>query len=125
MLLQSHDGAIYLLPALPDAWADGSIAGLVARGGFKVNMVWRNHRIQKLTIFSALGGKCRLRTNQQLSSVILKKATGNNSNSYYRVENITTPVINVPATNLALNMPANWLYDLETKPGKTYIFEVK
>jgi alpha-L-fucosidase 2 len=125
MLLQSHDGAIYLLPALPDAWADGSITGLVARGGFKINMVWRNHRIQTLTIYSALGGKCRLRTNQQLNSKILKKAVGDNVNQFYQVYKITGPVVKVSSADLALKMPANWLYDLETKPGKTYTIDVK
>jgi alpha-L-fucosidase 2 len=71
MLLQSHDGAIYLLPALPDEWKDGSISGLMARGGFKVDIRWTNHKIVKLVIHSSIGGNCRLRVNQQLKSLLL------------------------------------------------------
>jgi len=125
MLLQSHDSALYLLPALPDDWSEGSVSGLVARGGFKVSLVWHNHRIQQIKIYSALGGNCRLRANQQLSSAILKKAVQNNNNPYYKAETITKPVLKVPAKDLAANLPANWLYDLETKPGKTYVIQVK
>jgi alpha-L-fucosidase 2 len=125
MLLQSHDGAIYLLPAIPDAWNEGSISGLVARGGFKIGMKWHDGRIQKITIYSALGGKCRLRTNQALNSNILKKATGSNTNIYYKTEKTTEPIIKVPVTQLAVELPSSWLYDLETKPGKTYTIEVK
>lgn len=125
MLLQSHDGAVYVLPALPDDWSEGSVSGLMARGGFKVDLVWRNHHIQQIKIYSALGGNCRLRANQQLSSVLLKKAIKNNNNPYYKVDEVANPILKVPATTLAANTPANWLYDLETKPGKTYVIQVK
>jgi alpha-L-fucosidase 2 len=125
MLLQSHDGVIYLLPAIPDAWNEGSVYGLVARGGFKVNIIWRHHRIQKITIYSALGGNCRLRTNQQLSGNILKKATGSNTNIYYKSERIIKPIIKVPLTQLSAKLHKSWLYDFKTKLGKTYTIEVK
>ena len=125
MLLQSHDGAVYVLPALPDDWSEGSVTGLMARGGFKVDLVWSNHRIQQIKIYSALGGNCRLRANQQLSSAVLKKAIKNNTNPYYKVDEVTKPILKVPAATLAANTPANWLYDLETKPGKTYVIQVK
>ena len=62
MLLQSHDGAVHLLPALPDAWATGSVQGLVARGGFVVDMNWNGVQLDKAKIHSRLGGNLRLRS---------------------------------------------------------------
>ncbi|MDP4250808.1 MAG: glycoside hydrolase family 95 protein, partial [Bacteroidota bacterium] len=62
MLMQSQDGDIYLLPALPDAWPEGSVTGLRARGGFEiVSMVWKEGKLKEVKIKSTLGGNCRLR----------------------------------------------------------------
>jgi alpha-L-fucosidase 2 len=63
MLLQSQNNEIALLPALPDAWADGEISGLKARGNFEVGMRWKDKRITTAYILAIIGGKCRLRTN--------------------------------------------------------------
>ena len=61
MLLQSHEEAINLLPALPAAWPDGSISGLCARGGFQVDIEWQARRLVLATIISKRGGQCKLR----------------------------------------------------------------
>ena len=63
MLLQSHDGCITLLPALPDAWRNGSFAGLVARGGFKVSAEWKDGRVIHCSVRGAVGKKFRLKYN--------------------------------------------------------------
>ena len=59
MLLQSHAGYIHLLPALPDNWQSGSIKGVRARGGFTIDMEWKESRITRLSVTSHSGGTCR------------------------------------------------------------------
>lgn len=61
MLLQSHRGTIDLLPALPTAWPDGSVGGLLARGGFQIDINWAAGRLTQATIRSTLGERCRIR----------------------------------------------------------------
>lgn len=68
MLMQSHGGAIHLLPALPDAWANGSIKGLRARGGYEVDIDWRDGKLAGATITPSRTGTLRLRTSTPLRS---------------------------------------------------------
>ena len=62
MLLQSHENELAFLPALPAAWKDGEVKGLVARGGFEVGLRWKDGRITEVTLHSKLGRPCRVRS---------------------------------------------------------------
>jgi alpha-L-fucosidase 2 len=61
MLMQSHEGYIQLLPALPKAWNTGSFDGLVTRGNFELSMNWENSKISLLKIIAKSGGKCTIK----------------------------------------------------------------
>jgi alpha-L-fucosidase 2 len=60
MLLQSHRGFVQVIPAIPEAWADGMFRGLCARGGFEVDATWREGKVTEVRVLSKAGGKLRL-----------------------------------------------------------------
>jgi alpha-L-fucosidase 2 len=125
MLMQSYDGFIYLLPALPEVWKDGSITGLKARGGFEIDMTWKGGKIETLTIHSKLGGNCRLRTKEALKGAGLKTAKGKNFNPLYIIADVKKPIVSEQAKLNAVVLPATFLYDLSTEAGKSYTFRIK
>lgn len=120
MLLQSHDGFVYLLPALPSSWADGSVSGLVARGGFVVDMTWRDGRLERLTVHSRLGGNLRLRSAVPLKCSGLSKARGDNPNPLFALPVTPKPIVNATGAVEVSPQPKTYLYDLSTEAGKTY-----
>jgi alpha-L-fucosidase 2 len=67
MLLQSHQGHLHLLPALPPAWPAGEVSGLCGRGGFVVEMAWQGGEVRTATVLSRQGGPCRVRSTRALA----------------------------------------------------------
>ena len=104
MLLQSHDGTLHLLPALPSVWEKGSVKGLVVRGGFTVDMEWECCRLTALKVRSGIGGNLRLRTSVPL-------VTGDGEK--------LVPEISVSPD---ASIPDTYVYEIPTKAGKVYGF---
>jgi len=73
MLVQSTDKQITLLPALSDAWSEGSVSGICARGGFVVSMDWANKTPKTVTISSKIGGKTTLVCGNKQKTITLAK----------------------------------------------------
>lgn len=129
MLMQSANGEVHLIPALPDVWPAGSISGIRAIGGFQiVSMDWKDGKLTRAVIKSTLGGNLRLRSPNALkinAGGSLKKATGKNTNAFFFVEEITTPVVSEKANIAPLQLKETVVYDLPTVAGKTYTLIVQ
>ena len=73
MLVQSHMGFIQLLPALPDAWKEGSINGICAKGNFEVSIAWENNQLKEATVTSKAGTPCTIKYGDQTLSFKTQK----------------------------------------------------
>jgi alpha-L-fucosidase 2 len=82
MLLQSQSAEIYLLPALPDAWPQGQISGLKARGNFEISMIWKDKKLSKASVLSVAGSKCVIRTNDPIKISELRTESKKTLNGY-------------------------------------------
>ena len=121
MLVQSHDGAVHLLPALPDAWNSGEVKGLRARGGFIVSINWQDGTLQNATIQSTIGGTLRLRSYMPLKGKGLKPAKGDCPNPLFSPALIREPLHSSELKDFKL-LPIRKIYeyDIDTVADETY-----
>ena len=125
MLVQSHDGAVFILPALPDELSSGSVSGLKARGGFELSFSWKEGKITRLSVKSSIGGNLRIRIynemiDKQLSGN-LTKSEGANPNQFFTVSRIKEPIISPAAQLPGSVLKAFNEFDMMTKAGEEYI----
>ena len=120
MLLQSHDGAVHLLPALPDDWQKGEVKGLQARGAFTVSMKWTCGTLQKAVITSKNGGVLRLRSYVPLQGKGLKAASGPCPNDLMAPAAVREPLRSSELKDFQL-LPIKkvYEYDIETVAGQS------
>lgn len=129
MLVQSANGELHLLPALPEVWPSGSISGIRAIGGFEIQeLQWEDGKLLKAVIRSKLGGNLRLRVPNYIEANkgnVLTIAEGQNSNAYYDVEEGTAAIISSKAPAQSIQLKPTMVYDLPTKAGGVYTFTAK
>ncbi|WP_313000863.1 glycoside hydrolase family 95 protein [Chryseobacterium gleum] len=123
MLLQTQNGFIDILPALPDEWKNGSISGLKAYGGFEVSVSWENNQAKEMTIKSGLGGNCRIRLPNEMKlsgNTKLENAEGKNPNPFFEIADTPKPLISEKARLNPVEIKTDLIYDFPTEAGKLY-----
>ena len=123
MLVQSHAGEIHVLPALPSAWLRGRVRGVRARGGFELDLEWRDGTLTHAEIRSRLGGVARVRTPVpvSLNGTQVRAARGPNPNPFYRVHDPGRPEIANPSAIAPSVIAAGHVIDFMTAAGGTYV----
>lgn len=120
MLLQSHDGCVHLLPALPETWQCGSIKGLRARGNFEIDMDWTQGQIEKATIKSNIGGTVRIRSYVPLAGDGLTAAKGECPNVLLHSSPIEDAIVSPETKKCYPELKRIYEYDLSTVKGGIY-----
>lgn len=121
MLLQSHDGAVHVLPAIPDAWKDGCVKGLRARGGFVLEKIsWKDGRVDEIVVRSTAGGNLRLRSYDVLEGDGLEEvpAGSDNPNPFFKAQEISRPMISPRARLGSVDVRDIHEYDCPTVAGQ-------
>ena len=123
MLVQSHDDAVHLLPALPDAWRNGEVKGLQTRGGFEiVSLKWKDGKIESVVVKSTIGGNLRLRTHNMLKvdGKDYSESKNDNPNPLFAKQHIARPLVSEKATLKGISLMKTYQYDVPTEAGQTY-----
>ena len=121
LLLQSHDDAVHLLPALPSKWRSGSVNGLKARGGFIIDIEWNDGEVNYAKIYSTIGGTIRIRSYNELEGEGLKEAQGDCPNHLFASAKVKDPLISSSLSSKpSINIKKVYEYDLATEKGLDY-----